>query len=70
MMQTRGRGLLRRLGPRGEVTYECEKVRQPTVWLNEVSRMDPRVKRDLMAIMHGRKTINIENQQMKGRATR
>jgi len=64
MMQTRGRGLLTRLGPRGEVTYECETVRQPIVWLNEVSRMDPRVKRDLVAIMHGRKTINIENREL------
>ncbi|HEY3325015.1 MAG TPA: helix-turn-helix domain-containing protein [Planctomycetota bacterium] len=64
MMQTRGRGLLRRLDGRGETVYQCEALKQPILWCNELSRGDPQVKRDVMAIMHGRKQFKIENDQI------
>jgi hypothetical protein len=53
-METRGRGLLVRLDSKGATTYTCEALSQPVCWVNEMGRAEPAVRRDLMALLHGR----------------
>lgn len=65
MMEVRGRGLLARLGARGEVVYELDVLKKQIIWLNEVRRMDSQVKRDVEALMHGRKVIRVDNEQLE-----
>jgi DNA-binding Lrp family transcriptional regulator len=61
VMQVRGRGLLVRLGPKGEVQWTSEALQEPVAWLEEVSLAEPGIERDLFALIHGGKQVKIEN---------
>jgi hypothetical protein len=64
MMQVRGRGLLARLDAKGRKTYQADALREPLMWCEEFSLADPRVKRDIEAVLHGTKRIKIENESV------
>lgn len=64
LMGVRGRGLILRLDARGEAVRQCKALEQPLVWLHEGSRMDPSVKRDLMAIFWGSSKAKVEDHEV------
>lgn len=64
MQQVRQRGLLVRLDAKGAVTYVLEQLKQPFLWLEELSLAEPGVRRDVTALMQGTKEIRIENQTL------
>jgi hypothetical protein len=65
MMQVRGRGLLVRLSPKGEVLWVSDALQEPIAWLEEVSMSAPETERDLYAFLHGSKDVKIENNIVK-----
>ncbi len=69
MMQVRPRGMLERKDARGQTVYESEVMKMPFVWMNECSRMDKAAQRDLETLLHGSKSIKIENNEFRAEAT-
>jgi hypothetical protein len=64
MGQVRRRGLLARLGNKGEVIYENQALQELIIWCEELSLAEAEVARDVETLIEGRDVVRIENQTL------
>lgn len=66
--QVRSRGLLARLNAAGEIQYENQQLKEPFLWLEELSLAESAVSRDFLALIHGTRTVQIESHALDVKA--